>query len=107
MTADVIAHPLARIVAFPRLTIDERVTEIENLTRTEGNTRHGTTAILRSVCTESLTDDDLWAAWLAAENAILIRDVTKIGDHDYLMWAQRAEHAVMTLLYGPISRSAA
>jgi hypothetical protein len=90
------------IVLHQRLTpTEERVRKIESLAHDEHATDAAKSSDLRKICHPSLTGLRLWLAWLAAEDAILVRDWTKPGDCDFRIYEERAEAAVSVLLHGP------
>jgi hypothetical protein len=106
MTAEVIVlHPLRQTTAGlawwqGRIPLAARIGTIESLAHDEHATDAAKARDLRQICHQSLTGLRLWLAWLAAEDAILIRDWTKPGDCDFKVYEERAEAAVSVLLHG-------
>jgi hypothetical protein len=89
-----------RTIVVPRLTIAKRVAEIEALAHRIDATPHSVWVTLRSVAHGSLWGDALWAAWMRAEAAILIRDATDEDDGDYPGYADEADAAITSLVHG-------
>ena len=95
MTAEVI------YLHAPRLSADVRVRKIEKLAHDPDVTDAAKMHALRKICHPSLTGLRLWLAWLAAEDAILIRDWTKPDNVDHEGDCDKAEAAISILLHGP------
>jgi hypothetical protein len=100
MTADVIYlhRPL------PSST-EERVKKIEKLAY-ETVTPLAKLFALQPIAHPSL-GGRLWRAWMAAEEAIQVRDRTDPDDMDYEGYAEKAENAISVLLYGNINGGSA
>jgi hypothetical protein len=95
------ASPLrTRTIVVPRLTVSDRVAEIESLAHAKDLTRYQMWVTLRSVAHGSLWGSALWAAWMRAEAAIAVRDETDEDDGDYPGYADEAEAAIEALIYG-------
>ena len=100
VTATAPVQMRTRTIIVPRLTIAERVAEIEALAHRIDATPHSVRVTLRSVAHGSLWGDALWAAWMRAEAAILVRDATDEDDGDYPGYADEADAAITDLIHG-------
>src|ERR1035441_8423029 len=97
MIATVTPLPLPPV----RRSTEARIMIIEALAHDEHVTDAAKAHALRKICHPSLTGLRLWLAWLASEDAILIRDWTKPWDADYEGLKDKADAAISILLHGP------
>jgi len=101
MSAFVLAAlPGCRVISVPNLSIGQRVAEIEQLASAHGNTQHAIMTVLQTVGHDSLAGEQLMLAYLAAEQAIAVRDATDPDDWDYEGYADKAADCIHDLIHG-------
>ena len=100
MTITEAAPIRTRQIVVDRLPVAEREHEIELMARAKDVTLYQKRLTLRAVAHGSLTGDALWAAWMRAEAAILVRDATDEDDGDYPGYADEADAAITDLIHG-------
>ena len=105
MTAGVITFPSTLsgldFVTVEKRTIAGRIDEVIELARNPGPlTQFAVMTILEAVCDESLRGSRLWAAWLAAHEALEILADTDPEHWDFETWRNAADTAVLRLVHG-------
>ena len=105
MTAAILTFPSTLsgldFVTTEKRTIAGRIDEVIELARNPGPlTQFAVMTVLEAVCDESLRGSGLWAAWLAAHEALEDFGGCHEGDWDYGDCKDKADRAVLRLVHG-------
>lgn len=109
---DVLVMPGVRPIYVPDLSTQQKIARIEDLASATGLTPEMTHDLLLTVAHPWLVGAALMDAWLKAEQAISVRDATRVLDEDgfeaapelqdadFDDYKERAENAIGDLIHG-------